>query len=80
VLLVPVDGGFTMGQEFIRDVIGQIRPSLVVPMHWFGQARLERFLAMMADDYPSSVNDGPSILLSRATLPWRRTIVLPGPM
>jgi L-ascorbate metabolism protein UlaG (beta-lactamase superfamily) len=80
VLLVPVDGGFTMGQEFMADVIAQIRPSLIVPMHWFGQSRLDRFLAMMQDTYPSSVNDGPSITLSRATMPWRRTIVLPGPM
>jgi hypothetical protein len=69
-----------MGQEFVRDVIRQIRPSLVVPMHWFGQSRLERFLTMMADEYPSSVNDGPTIVLSRATMPWRRTVVLPGPM
>ena len=80
VLLVPVDGGFTMGQEFIREVIRQIRPSLVVPMHWFGQSRLERFLTMIADEYPASVNDGPTIVLSRATMPWRRTVVLPGPM
>jgi L-ascorbate metabolism protein UlaG (beta-lactamase superfamily) len=79
VLLVPVDGGFTMAQEFMLDVIRQIRPAVVVPMHYFNPGRLQRFLDMVGGEYPAKVMEGRTVTLSRATLPWKQTIVLPGP-
>ena len=46
VLMVPVDGMYTMSQEEMLEVIEQIRPALVLPMHYFGPSTLGRFLAL----------------------------------
>ncbi|MGQ9371005.1 MBL fold metallo-hydrolase [Azospirillum sp. ST 5-10] len=78
VLMVPVDGAFTASHATIRRVIDQIRPAVVVPMHWFSEDRLARFLAAMEPDYAVAVRDTPTEVFSRATLPRRTVVVLPG--
>ena len=78
VLLVPVDGGYTLAQPLMMEVIRQIRPSVVIPMHYFGMSTLERFLTMLREDYEVEARDSARIVLSRAALPYRRAIVLPG--
>src|SRR5438132_1233539 len=44
VVLVPVDGTYTLNQEEMIEVLRQIGPKIVVPMHIFSQASLEKFL------------------------------------
>ena len=44
VLLVPVDGAYTMSQPEMAEVIQQITAPLVIPMHYFGSSTLGRFL------------------------------------
>ncbi|WP_035692574.1 MBL fold metallo-hydrolase [Azospirillum halopraeferens] len=78
VLLVPVDGSFTAAQETVRRAIDRIRPAVVVPMHWFSEQRLARFLEMMRPEYEVVVRDSPTVQFSRATLPRRTVMVLPG--
>ena len=41
VLLVPVDGSYTLGVDGMVEVIGQIKPKVVIPMHIFGPTTLE---------------------------------------
>ena len=48
VLMVPIDGSYTMGQPLMVDVIQQIQPKLVLPMHYWGRAQLDRFVGLMA--------------------------------
>jgi hypothetical protein len=51
----------------------------MIPMHFFGQATLERFLTRAAVDWPVERRDTPSIVVSRASLPAAPTVVvLPG--
>lgn len=71
VLLVPVDGTYTMGQFDMMEVIQQIKPPLVIPMHYFNAATLARFLERMKVEYNYVVrtNDIPHVVLSRATIP-----------
>lgn len=79
VLLVPVDGGYTLAQELMVDIIEQIRPSLVIPMHYFSSRTLARFLALMEQRWPVKHHETPTIVLSRQMLPHKREIlVLPG--
>ena len=79
VLLVPVDGGYTLAQELMTEIIEQIRPSLVVPMHYFSAHTLARFLALMERRWPVKHNETPTVILSRQMLPQKREIlVLPG--
>ena len=79
VVMVPVDGVWTLNQQDMVEVLRQIGAKLVIPMHFFGPVTLERFLARLGEEW--SVRRAPraSVLLSRAELPQRPEIlVLPG--
>lgn len=78
VLLVPIDGVYTMSQEEMVQVIDQIGPAVVIPMHYFGPERLARFLGLMGERWQVEMSPTPVLPLSRATLPWRTVVVLPG--
>jgi L-ascorbate metabolism protein UlaG (beta-lactamase superfamily) len=78
VLLVPVDGSFTMAQELMVEVIEQILPAVIIPMHYFGPSTLHRFLSLIGDRYEVEVAQVPIVTLSRPTLPYRKVLVLPG--
>ena len=79
VVLAPVGGSYTLDVEEMIDVLDKIRAPLVIPMHYFGQATLARFLARLEEGYAIEYSDGPHVGLSRDTLPAMRTVlVLPG--
>ncbi|MEX2319330.1 MAG: MBL fold metallo-hydrolase [Bauldia sp.] len=79
VVLAPVDGTYTLNTEDMIGVLQAIGAPLVIPMHFFGQTTLERFLARLGEDYEIAYSDSPRIGLSRETLPRQPTVlVLPG--
>lgn len=79
VLLVPVDGSYTMDVDGMVEVMQAIRAPLVIPMHIFGQATLERFLARVGQSFVVQRAASPELVVSRATLPTTPTVlVLPG--
>jgi L-ascorbate metabolism protein UlaG (beta-lactamase superfamily) len=79
VVLVPVDGGYTLNQPEMIEVLQQIKPKIAVPMHVFTQMTLERFLARAGEFYTVRRADDPSVVLTRATLPAEpEMLVLPG--
>jgi L-ascorbate metabolism protein UlaG (beta-lactamase superfamily) len=78
VLLVPVDGAFTLAVDLMVEVIEQIRPAVVIPMHYFGQQTLANFLDRVSGSYEIVESDTPVLTVSRLNLPWAKVIVLPG--
>jgi L-ascorbate metabolism protein UlaG (beta-lactamase superfamily) len=79
VVLAPVDGGYTLNVDDMIVVLRQINAPLVIPMHYFGQATLARFLARLGEHYAIETSPIPVVTLSRATLPRMATVlVLPG--
>lgn len=79
VLLVPVDGSYTLSQEDMFSVIEQIKPQLIIPMHYFNQYTLGRFLERAAKTYAVRTSETASLVLARARLPKKPEIlVLPG--
>ncbi len=79
VLLVPVDGGYTLETFDMMEVLRQINAPLMVPMHFFGSSNLNRFLSLVKVHFPVEFISSPSISLSRATLPNSpKMLVLPG--
>jgi L-ascorbate metabolism protein UlaG (beta-lactamase superfamily) len=78
VLLVPVDGSYTMAQGYMVEVIDQIQPPLVIPMHYFNSVTLGGFLQRMGNRYEVQTAESETVTLSRQTLPWRRILILPG--
>lgn len=78
VLMVPIDGAYTMSQMEMVEVIEQIRPAVVIPMHYFGSTVLDRFLTLVEDRWEIVVSEAPDVALAAETLPRRRVLVLPG--
>jgi len=79
VVMVPVDGGYTLNQADMIEVLQQIKPKIAIPMHVFTQATLDKFLARAAEFYAVRRADDPAIVLTRAGLPTTPEIlVLPG--
>ncbi len=79
VLLVPVDGGYTLETYDMMEVLRAINAPLLIPMHFFGPSTLNRFLASAREHFPVEFRDTPTITLSRAKLPKSpKILVLPG--
>ena len=75
IVMIAVDGAFTIGQTDARTVIEQMHPRVVLPMHYFGSSTLARFLDMMRDTYAIAVRHEPTIEVSRMTLPDQPTVI-----
>jgi L-ascorbate metabolism protein UlaG (beta-lactamase superfamily) len=79
VVMVPVDGAYTLNQDDMIAVLQQIKPKIAVPMHVFTQATLDRFLARAAEFYTVKRTEEPAVALTRASLPdVPEMLVLPG--
>ena len=74
-----VDGAYSLSQADIIEVIDQIKPRLIIPVHYFGPTQLERFITRMNNRFPIHRSETPQVALSRANLPSTTEIwVLPG--
>ena len=79
VLMVPIDGSFTMGQPLMVDVIKQIEPRIVLPMHYWGRYQLDRFMGLLAPLEPEFVwPDNPTIEVAKQSLPDKLTVIAVG--
>jgi L-ascorbate metabolism protein UlaG (beta-lactamase superfamily) len=80
VLLVPVDGGYTLETFDMMDVLKAINAPLMLPMHYFNRSTLDRFVSLARQHYEVEFSRSASITLSRERLPNRpKVLVLPGP-
>jgi L-ascorbate metabolism protein UlaG (beta-lactamase superfamily) len=79
VLLVPVDGGYTLDTDGMLEVLRSINAPLMLPMHYFNASTLDRFLAKARAHFPIEFSDSASLTISRAALPRAsKVLVLPG--
>jgi L-ascorbate metabolism protein UlaG (beta-lactamase superfamily) len=79
ILLVPVDGGYTMDLEGMVEVIQAIKAPLMVPMHFFSTFTLRNFLDRVRQQYEVELANTPSFVASKYTLPTKpKFLALPG--
>jgi L-ascorbate metabolism protein UlaG (beta-lactamase superfamily) len=79
VVLVPVDGSYTLDLEGMVDVLKALKAPLMIPMHYFSSFTLERFLERVRKEWTVEMAEVPSLVLSKATLPAKpKVVVLPG--
>jgi L-ascorbate metabolism protein UlaG (beta-lactamase superfamily) len=76
VLMVPVDGGYTMRLEDMTGVVKRLRSSVVIPMHWFSTASLQAFLAEMSAEFSVVETGGAQISMSLDDLPSTPTVLV----
>ena len=79
VLMVPIDGSYTMGQPLMVDVVKQIQPKIVLPMHYWGRTQVERFQSLMQPlDAVFLWPNKRSMDVARDALPEQLTVVVLG--
>ncbi|MGR3493005.1 MAG: MBL fold metallo-hydrolase [Shimia sp.] len=76
IVMAPVDGGFTLDRATMVKVLGRLRSSIVIPMHWFSPQNLEVFLTDMAADFDIQRMDDSAITVSLRSLPPRPTVMV----
>lgn len=76
VVMVPVDGGYTMRLQDMAGVVKRLRSSVVIPMHWFSRTSLDGFLAEMAAEFTVVETGGAQIALSLDDLPSEPTVIV----
>jgi L-ascorbate metabolism protein UlaG (beta-lactamase superfamily) len=79
IVLVPVDGGYTMAQASMLGVLKELKARIVIPMHYFGPETLGRFIGNARGDFDVEMGESPVLVVSADKLPERpKLIVLPG--
>jgi L-ascorbate metabolism protein UlaG (beta-lactamase superfamily) len=79
VVLVPVDGAYTMAQANMINVLKDLKARLVIPMHYFGPATLGRFIEGARADFEIEISTSPVTVVSASSLPAKpKLLVLPG--
>lgn len=76
VLMVPVDGSYTMNVATMSRVVSRLRSSLVLPMHWFNPGRLEQFLSGMSGEFLIERAAGSEVVVSLDSLPRQPTVLV----
>ncbi|GFE65305.1 MBL fold metallo-hydrolase [Litoreibacter roseus] len=76
VVMAAVDGGLTLDLPTMMRVLNRLKSSVVIPMHWFAQSSLERFLGGMSDDFNIVRTGESSMTVSLRTLPSEPTIMV----
>ncbi len=75
ILLVPIGGSYTMGSENALDVVAQLKPKIVIPMHYYNDTDvLEEFLD---GPYPARYLQINKFSVSKDTLPAATEIFIP---
>lgn len=75
VVMVPVDGGLTMGADSMSRTVKRLRSALILPMHRRGPP-ISDFLAMFDASFDWKISDTPAVTISIATLPKKPLILV----
>ncbi|MEL7544599.1 MAG: MBL fold metallo-hydrolase [Pseudomonadota bacterium] len=79
IVLVPVDGTFTMDQDSMREVAATLKSKIVIPMHWFTINSLNEFLLGAAKDFTVETLNKREVVISLNDLPSRPKVLVLSP-
>ncbi len=79
VVLMPVDGSYTLDVEGMVEVLKALKAPLMIPMHYFSSFTLNNFLDRVRKEWEVEISPVPSLVVSRTSLPAKpKVLVLPG--
>jgi L-ascorbate metabolism protein UlaG (beta-lactamase superfamily) len=79
VVMAPVDGSYTLDLDGMMEVLTALKAQIVIPMHYFSQYTLNRFLDRARQQWDVETAEIPSVVVSKTTLPAKpEVLVLPG--
>jgi L-ascorbate metabolism protein UlaG (beta-lactamase superfamily) len=79
IVLVPVDGSYTLDLDGMVEVLHALKAPLMIPMHYFSAYTLDGFLQRVRQEWDVEVAEIPSLVVTKAGLPAKpKVLVLPG--
>jgi L-ascorbate metabolism protein UlaG (beta-lactamase superfamily) len=79
IVLVPVDGSYTLDLDGMMEVLQALKARLMIPMHYFSSYTLARFLERARESWTVEMSETPSLVVSKSTLPaTSKVVALPG--
>ena len=75
IVMVPIDGTYTMSLDGISEITRRLRSSVVLPMHRFATP-LEAFMRRIGQQFEIDQRSERSLRISRDTLPATPTVII----
>ncbi len=75
IVMVPIDGTYTMSLDGISDITRRLRASVVLPMHRF-MTPLDEFMRRIGQQFAVDERTGRTLTISRETLPGTPTVII----
>jgi hypothetical protein len=75
ILMVPIDGTYTMSLDGISEITRRLRASVVLPMHRFATP-LDEFMRKIGQDFEIDRRAERTLRISRETLPSTPTVII----
>jgi L-ascorbate metabolism protein UlaG (beta-lactamase superfamily) len=75
IVMVPIDGTYTMSLDGISDITRRLRASIVLPMHRFATP-LDEFMDRIGMQFEIDVRSERTLRISRETLPTTPTVII----
>jgi L-ascorbate metabolism protein UlaG (beta-lactamase superfamily) len=75
IVMVPIDGTYTMSLDGVSEITRRLRASVVLPMHRF-MTPLDEFMRRIGQDFAIDVRAERSFGISRESLPGTPTVII----
>jgi L-ascorbate metabolism protein UlaG (beta-lactamase superfamily) len=75
IVMVPIDGSYTMSLDGVSDITRRLRASVVLPMHRFATP-LDDFMRRIGHDFAIDLRTGRTLQISRDSLPSAPTVII----
>lgn len=75
ILMVPIDGTYTMSLDGVSEITRRLRASVVLPMHRFATP-LDDFMRRIGQDFAIDRRGARTLSISRDTLPSAPTVII----
>ncbi len=75
IVMVPIDGSYTMSLDGVSDITRRLRASVVLPMHRF-MTPLDDFMRRIGQQFAIDARSERTLKISRETLPAAPTVII----
>jgi L-ascorbate metabolism protein UlaG (beta-lactamase superfamily) len=75
IVMVPIDGSYTMSLDGVSDITRRLRASVVLPMHRFATP-LDDFMRRIGQQFEIDMRPSRTLRISRETLPAAPTVII----
>jgi L-ascorbate metabolism protein UlaG (beta-lactamase superfamily) len=75
IVMVPIDGSYTMSLDGVSDITRRLRASVVLPMHRFATP-LDDFMRRIGQQFEIDMRVGRTLRISRESLPAAPTVII----